>query len=313
MGTAIEVRGLWKSYGDFEAVRGIDLDVDQGEVLAFLGPNGAGKTTTVEILEGYRDRSAGEVSVLGTDPAATTQAWRERVGIVLQESEPVPELTALESVQMYASYYRAARDPWEVLDIVGLTESADQRTRKLSGGQRRRLDLALAIVGNPELVFLDEPTTGFDPAARRDSWTMIEALRDLGTTVLLTTHYMDEAEQLADRIAVIAGGEIVAEGTAAELAHQIGARPTISWRHQPGDAVPPAEFDAVLTADDLVTVTAEDMVPVLNRLTSWAMADSVEMVDLTVARPTLEEVYLRLVADEEPAGGGSAPDEGAQS
>ncbi|MEM7275922.1 MAG: ABC transporter ATP-binding protein, partial [Actinomycetota bacterium] len=206
MAAAIEVRDLHKSYGGFQAVRGVDLGVAEGEILAFLGPNGAGKTTTIEILEGYRDRDRGEVAVLGEDPATAPLSWRERIGIVLQESEPVPELTALETLEMHGAYYRNPRPAPEVLEIVGLADSADQRTRKLSGGQKRRLDLALALVGNPELVFLDEPTTGFDPSARRESWGMIEALRQLGSTVLLTTHYMDEAEQLADRIVVIAGG-----------------------------------------------------------------------------------------------------------
>jgi ABC-2 type transport system ATP-binding protein len=298
MGSAIEVRDLHKSYGEFKAVDGIDLDVDEGEILAFLGPNGAGKTTTIEILEGYRDRDSGSVAVLGEDPARAPLSWRERIGIVLQESEPVPELTALESVTMQASYYRDARNPAEVLDIVGLTDSADRRTRKLSGGQKRRLDLALALVGNPALVFLDEPTTGFDPSARRESWEMIDALRDLGATVLLTTHYMDEAEQLADRIVVIAGGRIVARGTADQLADQVGAKTIISWR--PGaDPLPPDRLGATPGDDGLAVIETDDVVPVLAELTGWAQQTNLDLAELNVARPTLEDVYLRLTAQQE--------------
>ncbi len=307
MGTAIEVRGLTKAYGPFEAVKGIDLDVDQGEILAFLGPNGAGKTTTIEILEGYRDRDGGEVTVLGADPADAPLAWRSQIGIVLQESEPVPELTALESVAMHAAYYDEPRDPAEVLDIVGLADSADQRTRKLSGGQKRRLDLALALVGNPRLVFLDEPTTGFDPSARRESWGMIEALRQLGATVLLTTHYMDEAEQLADRIVVIADGLIAARGTAAELATQVGAIPTIAWRQDPAASPPPGELGVVLGADGGFSIATDEVVPRLNALTSWAIDHGVDLIDLVVDRPTLEDVYLTLTAELE-----EGPDTGGQ-
>ena len=303
MGSAIEVRGLCKAYGNQEAVTGIDLDVDEGEILAFLGPNGAGKTTTIEILEGYRSRDAGEVSVLGVDPADAPLSWREQIGIVLQESEPVPELTALESVRMHGSYYSDPRDPAEVLDIVGLTASADQRTRKLSGGQKRRLDLALALVGNPRLVFLDEPTTGFDPSARRESWGMIEALRRLGSTVLLTTHYMDEAERLADRIVVIAGGTIVARGTASQLADQVGASTTITWRQPPGAPPPPERLGVSLGGDGSALIATGDVVGVLNALTSWAIDRGVDLVDLNVARPTLDDVYLRLTRAEVAEGG----------
>lgn len=295
MGTAIEVRSLHKSYGDFHAVQGIDLDVEEGEILAFLGPNGAGKTTTIEILEGYRTRDSGEVSVLGEDPARAPLSWREQVGIVLQESEPIPELTALESVAMHAAYYSNPRNPAEVLDIVGLTDSSGQRTRKLSGGQKRRLDLALALVGNPALVFLDEPTTGFDPSARRESWEMIDALRDLGSTVLLTTHYMDEAEQLADRIVVIAGGQIVARGTAGALARQVGATTRISWRPVGGGARPPDRLGMV-ERNGLALIETDDVLPVLSALTNWAIESQVDLVELNVARPTLEDVYLMLTS-----------------
>ena len=292
MGRAIEVRNLRKTYGGFTAVDGIDLDVEEGEILAFLGPNGAGKTTTIEILEGYRSRDGGSVSVLGEDPATAPLSWRERIGIVLQESEPVPELTASESVVMQAAYYSNPRDPAEVLNIVGLADSADQRTRKLSGGQKRRLDLALALVGNPDLVFLDEPTTGFDPSARRESWEMIDALRRIGSTVLLTTHYMDEAEHLADRIVVIAGGVIVARGTAEELARQVGAETRISWRQAEDIAVPAGL--AVSHHGGLAVIETDAVVPTLAELTNWAMASGTDLVDLQVVRPTLEDVYLTL-------------------
>ena len=278
------MRGLRKSYGDFHAVNGVDLDVAEGEILAFLGPNGAGKTTTIEILEGYRPRDGGEVSVLGVDPADAPLEWRERIGIVLQESEPVPELTAREAVSMQAGYYANPRDPAEVMEIVGLGESADTRTRKLSGGQKRRLDLALALVGNPSLVFLDEPTTGFDPSARRESWGMIEALRDLGSTVLLTTHYMDEAEYLADRIVVIAGGLIVARGTAEELADQVGAATKISWTTTPDSPAPPDRLGVNLH-DGQAEIETDDVVRVLQALTTWAVVNEVELTDLNVARP----------------------------
>jgi len=208
----IEVRGLRMSYGGFEAIRGVDLEVRAGEVFAFLGPNGAGKTTTVEILEGFRRRTAGEIAVLGEDPANAGGEWRARIGVVLQESEPEPELTVQECLSLYAGYYPMTRSITETLELVGLSEQSQTRCSWLSGGQRRRLDVGLALVGDPELLFLDEPTTGFDPSARRSAWTVISGLRDLGKTILLTTHYMDEAEHLADRIAVIARGQIVAEG-----------------------------------------------------------------------------------------------------
>ena len=214
----ISVAGLRKSYGELEAVRGIDLEVATGEIFAFLGPNGAGKTTTVEVLEGYRGRTAGEVTVLGEDPAHVDRAWRERVGIVLQEGKMHPELTVRESLELFAGYYRSPREVADTIDLTGLSEKADDRVGRLSGGQQRRLDVALALIGDPELLFLDEPTTGFDPSARRRAWEVVASLRDLGKTVFLTTHYMEEAQALADRVAIIAGGRIVAQGSPGELA-----------------------------------------------------------------------------------------------
>ena len=293
--TAIGVRDLKMHYGDFAAVDGVDLEINTGEILAFLGSNGAGKTTTIEILEGFRKRTSGEVEVLGVDPEKAPLSWRERIGIVLQESEPVPELTAGEAVRMQASYYRNPRNPEETLELVGLTNSADHRTRKLSGGQKRRLDLALALVGDPDLVFLDEPTTGFDPTARRESWGMIEALRDIGKTVLLTTHYMDEAEHLSDRIVVIGAGKILARGTAEELAEQVDAQTRISWKPTPGDLHPPDGFRAqVDKTTGQVRIDTKDALVSLNELTNWATKMGVQLPELNVARPTLEDVYLQL-------------------
>ncbi|MDW3176692.1 MAG: ABC transporter ATP-binding protein [Acidimicrobiia bacterium] len=303
MGAAIAVEGLRMQYGDFVAVDGIDLEVAEGEILAFLGANGAGKTTTIEILEGFRSRTSGRVEVLGHDPETAPLSWREDIGIVLQESEPVPELTAGEAVRMQAAYYSNPRDAAETLRLVGLEDSADQRTRKLSGGQKRRLDLAMALVGNPSLVFLDEPTTGFDPSARRESWGMIEALRDLGKTVLLTTHYMDEAEHLADRIVVIGKGEIVARGTANELAEQVQARTQVTWKPSPTDPRPPDRLGAHIDEMGRVQIETTDSLVTLNELTNWAIETGVDLPELNVARPTLEDIYLQLTDDVQGEGG----------
>lgn len=298
---AIEVRGLRKSYGDVEAVAGVDLEVAQGEILAFLGPNGAGKTTTIEILEGFRERSAGDVTVLGEDPASASRGWRERIGIVLQESEPDGDLTALETLQLYAAYYDDAGDPTQVLELVGLGEHGDQRADKLSGGQKRRLDLALALIGNPELVFLDEPTTGFDPSARRESWEMIENLRQLGVTVLLTTHYMDEAQHLADRIAVIADGVIVAEGTAAELAEGVRLQTTVGWdESEAPDVALPQGLDVrrqTLEGGRIrLSVETDAVSAVVGAIADRARAVGSDLVSLEVKRPSLEDTFLRLTA-----------------
>ena len=278
---AIAVRGLRKSYGALEAVRGIDFDVRRGEVFGLLGPNGAGKTTTVEILEGYRRRDAGEVEVLGSDPADAGGAWRERIGVVLQSSAMYETLTVVEMLRLFAGYYREPRPVDEVVSLVGLDEKRGDRVRRLSGGQRRRLDLGLALVGDPELIFLDEPTTGFDPRARRQAWETIRGLRGLGKTILLTTHYLDEAEQLADRVAVLAQGRIVASGAPAELT---GAVPATEIRYRENGR------EVVLETDEPTRV--------LNELTGRALAESRELEGLVVRRPSLEEVYLSLTEEE---------------
>jgi ABC-2 type transport system ATP-binding protein len=279
--TAIEVQGLHKSYGEHEAVRGIDFEVRRGEVFGLLGPNGAGKTTTVEILEGYRTRTAGSVSVLGYDPAARDPDLRARVGIVLQSSGTYRYLTVRESVTHWAGFYPAPREVEEVIDIVGLADSAEQQARRLSGGQQRRLDLALALVGDPELIFLDEPTTGFDPAARRNAWDTVRSLRELGKTVLLTTHYLDEAQALADRVAIIKDGRILVEGPPSALGADTG-RSLVSYRAGDGE---------------LVTRETADPTAFLHELTGAALARGERLEELTVSRPSLEEVYLELTAE----------------
>jgi ABC-2 type transport system ATP-binding protein len=294
----VSVRGLRKSYGAFEAVAGIDLQVDRGEIFAFLGPNGAGKTTTVEILEGFRDRTAGEVQVLGADPAHAGGAWRDRIGIVLQESQAEPGLTVRECLELYAGYYSHPRGIAETIGLVGLEEKADTLGERLSGGQRRRLDVALALIGDPELIFLDEPTTGFDPSARRAAWDVVSGLRALGKTVFLTTHYMDEAEHLADRIAVIAAGKIVAEGTPASLGGREAMPATIQFTLPHGIA--PGELPGVLgqaaSANGRVVVDSEHPLADVKALADWALARGLDLPDLDVRRPSLEDVYLRLTA-----------------
>jgi len=280
--SAISVRGLHKSYGAHEAVRGITFEIRAGEVFGLLGPNGAGKTTTVEILEGYRERDGGEVDVLGFDPARAETAYRERIGVVLQQSQLFANLTVRETHQLFAGYYRKPRDVDEVVDLVGLAGKRDARVKTLSGGQKRRLDLGVALVGDPDLVFLDEPTTGFDPAARRAAWEMIRSLRSLGKTILLTTHYLDEAEQLADRVAVLREGQIVREGTPAELTGD--TRETeVRYRRNGQEIV----------------IRTEEPTKVLHELTETALAEGRELEGLSVRRPTLEDVYLTLTGDEE--------------
>ncbi|MCU1354153.1 MAG: transporter [Acidimicrobiales bacterium] len=295
---AIEVEGLRKSYGSFEAVRGISFSVDEGEVVAVLGPNGAGKTSTVEILEGYRRRDAGRVCVLGADPADAGLDFRQDIGIVLQSCGVDRYLTVREVLAMYAEPYRHPRRIDEVLAVVGLEEKADSRVKTLSGGQQRRLDLALGLVGDPQLVFLDEPTTGFDPSARRQAWDVVRNLCRLGKTVLLTTHAMDEAQALADRVIVIVGGEIVAEGRPDEIGGRADADAQIRFTLPAGVSATDLPVPAVAEADGSARVDAREPTAVLHQLTSWALGRGEELANLTVSRPSLEDVYLRLTADE---------------
>ena len=294
----ISVRGLTKSYGEVEAVRGIDLEIEAGEIFAFLGPNGAGKTTTVEILEGFRRRDGGEATVLGEDPASADRAWRERVGFVLQQSKPDAYLTVRESLGLFAGYYASPRPIEETIELIGLTESADQRAKQLSGGQQRRLDVGLALIGDPELLFLDEPTTGFDPSARRQFWELIRSLSELGKTIFLTTHYMEEAQELAGRAAIIARGRIVAEGAPADLGDRESAPARISFRLPPGASVGelPGAAAAATTKNGGVSFQSGEPVRALNELTEWALSRGIDLEGLEVRRPTLEDVYLELTS-----------------
>jgi ABC-2 type transport system ATP-binding protein len=292
----VEVRGLRKRYAAAEAVAGIDLDVQRGEIFAFLGPNGAGKTTTVEILEGFRARSEGEVRVLGVDPARAGSAWRNRVGCVLQESAAEPGLTVRECLRLYAGYYEKPRDIDDTIALAGLDAKADTLGDELSGGQRRRLDVALALIGDPELVFLDEPTTGFDPSARRQAWSVIEGLRELGKTVFLTTHYMDEAENLADRIAVIANGRIVGEGTPQTLGGRERMATRISFTHPAGVALGELPI-GTRAGNGRVTIESERPLADVKTLADWALSRGIDLPDLDMRRPSLEDVYLELTGD----------------
>ncbi len=305
--TAIEVRGLTKSYGDVRAVRGIDLLVERGQIFALLGPNGAGKTTTVEILEGYRSRDDGTVKVLGYDPARQRRQLKSQIGIVLQSSGMDRYLTVAETVAMYAGYYPRPRPVDEVISLVGLQAKRDARVLHLSGGQQRRLDVAIALAGNPDLLFLDEPTTGFDPSARHEAWEVIKNLATLGKTVLLTTHYMDEAQYLADQVAVISGGQIVAEGPPATIGNRELARARIRYRLADG-ATPPADLLAPPGPDGLIELAPDDLTAALHRLTGWALEQHVELTGLEVIRPTLEDVYLELTGSPARAAEVAGPD-----
>jgi ABC-2 type transport system ATP-binding protein len=294
---AIEVRGLRKSYGNVEAVRGIDLDVGTGEVFALLGPNGAGKTTSVEIMEGFRSRDAGSVSVLGHDPADGERAFKARIGIVLQETGIDPYLTVAETIDQYRDVFPQPRNRDEIIEVVGLQEKARARVSKLSGGQKRRLDVAIGLAGDPELLFLDEPTTGFDPSARRNAWQMIKNLQALGKTVFLTTHYMDEAQYLADRVAIIARGEIVAEGPPEALTAAEGGI-IVTFRLPSGAPELPEQLHADATVlNGVVRLTPAEPMRVLHELTGWALKQGIELEQLSVFRPSLEDVYLQLTAE----------------
>jgi ABC-2 type transport system ATP-binding protein len=281
--SAVSVSDLHKSYGSYEALRGVDFEIQAGEVFGLLGPNGAGKTTTVEILEGYRTRDGGTVAVLDEDPQRAGLDWRERIGVVLQSSAMYPNLSVAESLQLFAGYYRQPLDVGSVIGLVGLEEKRDARVRTLSGGQQRRLDLGLGLIGDPEVLFLDEPTTGFDPAARRAAWEVIRSLRSLGKTILLTTHYLDEAESLADRVAVLREGRVVAIGRPEDLT---GSAPATEIRYR-------------RDGKDVV-VSTHQPTQVLHELTSAALTEGRELENLSVRRPTLEEIYLALTGDEDP-------------
>ncbi len=301
-GDAIRIRGLTKTYGGKTAVDGIDLDIRHGEIFALLGPNGAGKTTTVEILEGYRPRDAGDVTVLGHDPGRERTALAPRIGMALQETAVEPYLSVHETVTMYASFYPHPRAVDEVIDLVGLTSKRDERVVHLSGGQKRRLDMAVALAGDPELLFLDEPTTGFDPAARRDAWDIVSSLADLGKTVVLTTHYMDEAQHLAHRVAVLSAGRIVAEGTPATLAARDQTLTRVRFRVPDGVELP-GEFSGQPTSEGFRELTVDDPIRSLHALTGWAIDHGVAVDGLEVLRPSLEDVYLSLTrSDAELAG-----------
>ncbi len=279
MSTVISVKGLKKSYGATQAVNGVDLEISRGEIFALLGPNGAGKTTTVEILEGFRNRDSGDVKVLGFDPAtkgSAAQSWRDRIGIVLQSTEDAGDLTVYESVSHFAKYYKSPKDPREVIDLVGLTEKAESLGRTLSGGQRRRLDVALGIIGSPELIFLDEPTTGFDPEARRAFWSLIRDLRDEGATILLTTHYLDEAEALADRVAVINHGQIIEISTPEHLGGRATSLATVSWRENGVTQTQKSENPTALVSE-------------------LASRFGGEVPELSVKRASLEDIYLEMI------------------
>ncbi|MGP0108978.1 MAG: ATP-binding cassette domain-containing protein [Acidimicrobiales bacterium] len=297
MAPVVEVEGLRKSYGEVERIHGISFEVEAGEIFGFLGTNGAGKTTTIEILEGYRPRNSGQVSVLGTDPARADRMWRNRIGLVLQECELDPAHTVRETVSMFARYYQYPTAVVTTIGAVGLTEKIDDRVGHLSGGQKRRLDVALGLIGDPEVLFLDEPTTGLDPAARREMWTMVEGLRDAGKTIFLTTHYMDEAQHLADRIIILAAGEVAAQGTADELSRSLGNRTAITFTHPEGVALDrlsgvlgtPVELEG-----PLVRFGSDRVQRDLSVLLDWAEGERLELVDLQVIRPTLDDVFVQL-------------------
>jgi ABC-2 type transport system ATP-binding protein len=300
--TAIEIRGLRKSYGDVQAVRGIDLVVREGEVFALLGPNGAGKTTTVEILEGYRSRDAGEVTVLGLDPARGGRKLKSQIGIVLQSTGIDPYLTVAETIELYRAAYPSPRPLDEIIQLVGLEQKRDSRVSKLSGGQQRRLDVAIALAGDPRLLFLDEPTTGFDPSARRNAWQIVKNLASLGKTVFLTTHYMDEAQYLAAEVAIISDGLIVAQGPPASLAGRDVAATRIRFRLPPEAGLPEQFREQASRTEGGVEINTQDPTRTLHELTGWALEKGMALDGLEVTRPSLEDVYLEITGTAEGAG-----------
>jgi ABC-2 type transport system ATP-binding protein len=311
LGPVASIEGLVKDYGAVRAVDGLTFTIEPGEVFALLGPNGAGKTTTVEILEGHRNRTSGQVRVLGMDPQTGGRAYRERIGIVLQEAGFDEEFSVRELVALQASYFPRRRDVDEVIERVGLAGKAKARTKTLSGGQRRRLDLALGIIGDPDLLFLDEPTTGFDPSARRRAWDLVASLRDLGTTIVLTTHYMEEAEHLADRVAVVQDGRLVALDTPANLVAAEGADAIVSFELPEGvtlEELPPVGVGPARMRGSEVQVRSADATRDLHELTAWAMGRQLQLAGLTTGRPSLEDVYLDLT-DGEPADGAEEVEE----
>jgi ABC-2 type transport system ATP-binding protein len=296
--SVVEVHDLVKTYGPLDAVAGVDLIIDAGEVFALLGPNGAGKTTAVEILEGHREKTSGSVQVLGYDPETGGRDFRERIGIVLQETAVEPELTVSEVLDVYGDVYPKRRPTGELIELVGLGQKAKSRVKTLSGGQQRRLELALGLVGDPDLIFLDEPTTGFDPSARRQAWSIVENLASLGKTILLTTHYMDEAQHLANRIAVIAAGAIVAEGTPQTLGGREDAEAIVRFKLPPGISVGDLPGSPTSAQNGFVSISHPSPTRILHDLTGWAIGADVELEGLSVERPTLEDIYLQLVGDE---------------
>jgi ABC-2 type transport system ATP-binding protein len=299
---AIEIDGLRKSYGGVEAVRGLSLHVRRGEIFAFLGPNGAGKTTTVEILEGFRRRDGGDVRVLGVDPEHGDRGWRARIGIVLQEGRAQDNLTVRETLELWSAYYPRPKPIAETIALVGLEEKADDRVGRLSGGQRRRLDVGLALIGDPELIFLDEPTTGFDPAARRAAWGVIAGLRELGKTIFLTTHYLDEAQALADRVAIIKAGTIVAQGPPQSLGARAATVTEVAFLPPEGVELRdlPGGPAIELGSDGVARLRTELPTRLLAELCGWAATQGIELRRLEVTRPTLEDVYLELIASDDP-------------
>jgi len=292
---AISVNNLRKSYQDTEVVKGIDLSIAEGEVFALLGPNGAGKTTTAEILEGYRQRDGGDVSVLGFDPANGQASFKAQIGIVLQTTGVDPYLSVVEAIELYRGMYPHPRPLDEVIDLVELNEKRNTKIKKLSGGQRRRLDVAVALAGDPKVLFLDEPTEGFDPSARRNAWTVIKNLSTLGKTIFLTTHYMDEAEYLADRVAIIANGTILTEGPPQTLASRRNAPSTIKFLAPKGNLSLPKGFGAVKKHDNFISLNSKDPTTLLNELTSWAIQHDIKLDSLEVTQPSLEDTYLEIV------------------